>query len=95
MITVVVLSETVAPLTPVMVTVCATFQLAFVNVKFAAETVASFVSPEVTLITTSLSGCASNTTVKVSVPPLLVTMAVVLLSVKPAVSLSVVVTVTV
>ena len=49
--------------TPVTVTVCALFQFAFVNVKLAADTVASPVSPDVTLITTSLSGCAFSTTV--------------------------------
>ena len=49
--------------TPVKVTVCAVFQLPFVNVKLSADTVTSPVSPEVTLITTLLSGCAVNTTV--------------------------------
>ena len=66
-----------------------------VNVKLPAETVTSSVFPDVTLITTFPTGCTSNTTVKLSVPPLLVTIAAVLLNVKPAVSLSVVVTVTV
>ena len=81
--------------TPVTVTVCALSQLPFVNVKFAADTVASPVSPDVTLITTSLSGCASNTTVKVAVVPVSATVAVVVLNVKPAVSSSTVVAVTV
>ena len=81
--------------TPVTVTVCALFQFAFVNVKLDADTVASPVSPDVTLITTSLSGCAPNTTVKVAVLPPSVTVPEIAPNVKAAVSLSVVVTVTV
>ena len=49
--------------TPVKVTVCALFQLPFVNVRVPEDTVTSPVSADVTLITTSLSGCAFNTTV--------------------------------
>ena len=49
--------------TPVTVTVCALFQLPFVNVNSAADTVTSPVSADVTVITTSLSGCAFKTTV--------------------------------
>ena len=81
--------------TPVTVTVCATFQFTVVNVKLAGETVASPVSAEVTSITTFPTGCTSNTTVKVSAVAPSLTVAVVLLSVNPAVSLSVVVAVTV
>ena len=81
--------------TPVTVTVCAESQSPVVNVKLAGETVASPVSPEVTSITTLPTGCTSNTTVKVAVPPASVTVAVVVLNVNPAVSLSVVVAVTV
>ena len=81
--------------TPVTVTVCGVFQLPFVNVKFSADTVASPVSPDVTLITTSLSGCASNTTVKVAVVPVSATVPEIAPNVKPAVSSSVVVAVTV
>ena len=55
--------------TPVTVTVCGVLQFPFVNVNSAASTVASPVSPDVTLITTSLSGCAPKTTVKVAVVP--------------------------
>ena len=40
-----------------------------VNVNDAADTVASPVSPDVTLITTLDAGCASSTTVNVSVVP--------------------------
>ena len=94
-IVVVVLSETVAPLTPVTVIVCGVSQLPVVNVKLVADTVTSSVLLDATSITTFPTGCTSKTTVNVSVPPLLVTMASVLLNVKPAVSLSVVVTVTV
>ena len=42
--------------TPVTVTVCALFQLMLVKVRLDALTVASPVSPEVTVITTSLEG---------------------------------------
>ena len=87
----VVLSETVAPLTPVTVIVCGVSQFPVVKVKLDAETVASSVLPDATSITTFPTGCTSKTTVNESVPPLLVTIAAVLLSVKPAVSLSVVV----
>ena len=66
---------------PVIVMVCAVSQLAFVNVKDPELTVASPVSPEVIVNQTSESGWASKTTVKVSVPPASVTVAVVLLNV--------------
>ena len=83
--------------TPVTVTVCAVFQLLLVKVRLDALTVASPVSPEVTVITTSLEGWAVNTTVKASVPPASVTdvLPLVSVTVKPAESLSVVVTATV
>ena len=55
--------------TPVTVTVWAMSQFADVKVRVDGETVASPVSPEVTSITTSVAGWASNTTVKVSVDP--------------------------
>ena len=42
--------------TPVTVTVCAVFQLLLVKVRLEALTVASPVSPELTVITTSLVG---------------------------------------
>ena len=54
--------------TPVTVTVCGVFQLALVKVR-ALVTIASPVSFETIINTTSLSGWASRTTVKVSVVP--------------------------
>ena len=71
------------------VTVCAVAQLPGVNVSVAGAAVTSSLSLLVTVNTTSLSGCASNTTVNVSVVPDSSTVAVVLLSVKPATSSSV------
>ena len=82
---------------PVTVTVCALSQFPLVNVKFAGLTVASPVSPEVTVKTTSVKGALSKTTVKLSVPPASVTAVLPLLSatVNPALSLSAVAAVTV
>ncbi len=82
--------------TPVTVTVCAEFQFAFVKVR-ELVTVASPVSLEVIVSTTLDVGCAFRTMVKVSVVPDSATLvdppdcAIV----KPATSLSVVVTETV
>ena len=55
---IVVLCDPSIPLssTPVTVTVCAVFQLLLVKVRLEALTVASPVSPELTVITTSLDG---------------------------------------
>ena len=78
--------------TPVTVTVCGVSQFAEVKVK-GLFTVASPISEEVIAITTSLVGCASRTTVKVSVVPDSSTPVdpLVSVTVKPAISLSVVV----
>ena len=81
--------------TPVTVTVWALFQLPVVNVREEGDTVASSVSPEVTLITTFELGWASNTTVNVSVVPLSTTETFVFDLLKPAESLSAVAAVTV
>ena len=77
---------------PVTVTVCGVFQLALVKVR-ALFTVASPVSFEAIINTTSVSGCASRTTVKVSVVPVSATLVEPLVSaiVNPATSSSVVV----
>ena len=82
--------------TPVTVTVCGVFQLAFVNVRVLV-TVASPVSLEEIAKTTSESGWASKTMVNVSVVPDSATLVDPLLSamVNPATSSSVVVAVTV
>ena len=58
--------------TPVTVTVCGVSQFAEVNVS-DPDIVASPVSLHVNAITTSDVGCASSTTVNVSVPPASVT----------------------
>ena len=58
--------------TPVTVTVCGVSQFAEVNVS-DPDIVASPVSLDVNAITTSDVGCASSTTVNVSVPPASVT----------------------
>src|SRR5215467_2090213 len=55
--------------TPVTVTVCATFQSAAVNVRFATSTVPSATLLELTGITTSAAGWLSSTTVKLALPP--------------------------
>src|SRR5204862_2667537 len=55
--------------TPVTVTVCATFQLAVVNVKLAGATVPSAGLLELNAMVTSAVGCEVRTTVKVAVPP--------------------------
>ena len=59
--------------TPVTVTVCGVFQFALVKVS-GVFTVASPVSPEVTVKTTFEAGCALRTTVKVSVVPVSATL---------------------
>ena len=78
--------------TPVTVTVCAVLQFAEVKVKVDGLTVASPVSLDVTLNTTLLLGCESNTTVKVAVVPDSATVNEVSDNVKPALSSSVVLT---
>ena len=55
--------------TPVTVTVCGVSQFELVNVSAVGETVASPVSPDETLMTTSLDGWVLSTTVNVSVDP--------------------------
>ena len=82
--------------TPVTVTVCGVFQLALVKVS-ALVTVASSVSFETIINSTFVSGCASRTTVKVSVVPVSATDVEPSVSamVNPATSSSVVVTETV
>ena len=64
--------STVRSSTPVTVTVCGVSQFAGVNVS-DPDIVASPVSLDVNAITTSDVGCASSTTVNVSVPPASVT----------------------
>ena len=83
--------------TPVTVTVCGVFQLAFVKVRVLGESVASPVSLEDTEKTTFDAGWALRTMVKVSVVPVSATLVDPLVSamVNPATSLSVVVAVTV
>ena len=81
--------------TPVTVTVWALFQLPLVKVRVEADTVASPVSADVTDKTTSDAGWVSSTAVNVPVEPASLTVAVVVDNVIDAVSLSVVVTVTV
>ena len=68
--------------TPVTVTVCGTFQFEVVNVS-ELVTVVSVLSDETMSITTSVCGCASRTTVNVSVVPDSAT------SVEPSVSVTV------
>ena len=82
--------------TPVTVTVCAEFQFPEVKVS-GLFTVASPVSLDVMLITTFEAGWAFSTTVKVSVVPVSATLVDPpdSTTVKPATSLSVVVTETV
>ena len=58
-----------------------------VNVNVAAETVTLPVSADVTVSTTSLDGCASSTTVNVSVPPASATETDVFDTVTPAAAL--------
>ncbi len=84
--------------TPVTVTVWAVFQLELVNVNWAGDTVASPVSFDVALMTTSEDGWVLSTTANVAVVPVSDTVAVVQDTVpvvpdrvKAAVSLSVVV----
>ena len=58
-----------ASLTPVTVTVCATFQLTVVKVRLDGLTVPSVVSSELRPIVTSAVGCVRSLTAKVVVPP--------------------------
>ena len=75
---------------PVIVTVCATFQLAGVNVSVFVETVPSVAS---VVMVTSAVGSLLSTTSNVAVPPAsVVTRPLVGVTVMPAVSLSVLVT---
>ena len=62
-------STSEASFTPVTVTVGALSQLPLVKVSVAGETVASPVSPLTMVSTTSVAGCVSSTSVKVSVLP--------------------------
>ncbi|MFM9964943.1 MAG: hypothetical protein ACKV2Q_27395 [Planctomycetaceae bacterium] len=56
--------------TPLIVTVCARFQLLGENVRLAGETVPSVVSLDISPITTSAVGTLSSTTEKVAeLPP--------------------------
>ena len=81
--------------TPVSVTVWAVSQLALVKVRLAGETETSVVSPLLMGITTSAVGFVSSTTVNVSVVAAsVVVRPLVGLTVIPATSLSVLVTVT-
>ena len=75
-------------LIPVTVTCCGVFQFAVVNVSCAGETVTSAVFALLTFSTTFEAGWAVRTTVQESLVPFSETVAAVLLSVKPAVSLS-------
>ena len=76
--------------TPVTVTVWATFQLAAVNVRFAADTAPSALLLLETGMTTSASGWLSRCTAKVAVPPAsVVTRPAVGVTVMPATSSSV------
>ncbi len=61
--------STMTSSTPVTVTVCAVLQFALVKVSEGGLTVASPVSPLLTVKTTLEAGCESRTTVKVSVVP--------------------------
>ena len=80
-------------MTPVTVTVCATFQFAVVKVRLAGRTVPSVVSLELSAIVTLAVGCVLSTTVNVAVPPAsVVVRPVVGVTVIPAASLSVLVT---
>jgi hypothetical protein len=85
-----------ASLTPVTVTVWASSQLKLVNVSSVGATVASPVSPDDTLMTTSELGWVLRTTVNVSVEPASVTVVSPpsAATVTPAESLSAVVTTT-
>ena len=80
--------------TPVTVTVCATFQLAAVNITLIGRTVPSSVllldNPTVTLAV----GLEVRTMVKVAVPPASVVCPLIAETVKPATSLSSFITVT-
>ena len=79
-------------LTPVTVTVWAVDQLALVNVRCAMLTVASVVSDDITLTTTSVVGALLSTTVNVSVLPTVVavvTVAASVTAIEPPVSTTV------
>ena len=76
-------------------TVCATFQLLDVNVREELETVPSVVSLLLRPMVTSAVGCVFSTTVNVAVPPAsVVTNPEVGVTMIPAVSLSVLLTLT-
>ncbi len=75
-------------LIPVTVTCCGVFQFAVVNVSCAGDTVTSAVLALLTFSTTFEAGWAVKTTVQESLVPFSETVAAVLLSEKPAVSLS-------
>ena len=81
---------------PLTVTSCASLQVSGVNVRTAGETVVSDGSDEVTLITTVPVGLVESTTAMVSLVSVSDTIVVpsVAVAVKPAASLSVVVTLT-
>ena len=80
-------------MTPVTVTVCATFQLAAVNVTLAGLTVPSVVSFELRPIVTSAVGCDRSTIAKVVVPaPSVVIRPVIGVTMMPEVSPSALVT---
>ena len=64
-----ILPSAMASSIPVTVTVCATFQSPLVKVSVAGKAVASDRSDALTEITTSVSGWASSTTVKLAVVP--------------------------
>ena len=89
------LPSTASSSTPVTVTVCGVSQSVAVNVRLAGFTVASPVSLLDISRTTSVLASALSTTVKVSVPPVSLTVAFDLDTVKPVSSSSVVVTLTV
>ena len=78
--------------TPVTVTVSATFQSPSVKVTEAGETVPSLRSSDVRPMVTSAVGCDVSTIVKVAVVPASDVRPLIVLTVKPTVSLSVFVT---
>ena len=82
-------------MTPVTVTVCATFQLTVVKVRVDGLTVPSVTSFELRPIVTSAVGCDRSTTAKVVVPaPSVVIRPVIGVTMMPAVSPSALVTAT-
>ncbi len=79
---------------PVTVTVCAVFQLAAVKVRVVALRLPSVASRPVRVTVTSAVGWELSLTVKLSVLPLSLVVSVALLRVRPALSLSSLVTFT-